>query len=151
MGQYYHIVNLTKKQYLHPHHFGDGLKLLEFGSSGSGTMLGLAVLLANSNGRGGGDLQSENPIIGSWAGDRIVIAGDYAEKGDKGEAMNKEGNLFGRCEGFEDISYKVVEALCDDRWIREDFAKKLQQYSFSFGEKLPRKLRDKIGMPTHAT
>jgi hypothetical protein len=36
MGQYYLIVNLDKKQYLHPHRFGDGLKLLEFGASGGG-------------------------------------------------------------------------------------------------------------------
>ena len=81
MGQYYYIVNCDKKQYLHPHKFGDGLKLLEFGCSSDGTMTGLAVLLADGNGRGGGDLHSKNPIIGSWAGDRIVIAGDYADPG----------------------------------------------------------------------
>lgn len=40
MGQYHYVVNLDKKQYLRPHRFGDGLKLLEFGSSGQGTMLG---------------------------------------------------------------------------------------------------------------
>jgi hypothetical protein len=144
MGQYYHIVNLTKKQFIHPHKFGDGLKLLEFGSSGSGTMLGLAVLLANSNNRGGGDLRSENPIVGSWAGDRIVIAGDYAVKGDKGETL--QTNLYNR-ETFEDISYKVVEALCDDQWIRQDFAKKLEGYSFAFGDNLPKDLRAKIMAP----
>jgi len=81
MGQYYYVVNLDKREYLHPHRMGDGLKLLEFGSSGRGTMLGLAVLLADGNGRGGGDLRSNRPIVGSWAGDRIVIAGDYADEG----------------------------------------------------------------------
>jgi hypothetical protein len=148
MGQYYHIVNLTKKQYLHPHHFGDGLKLLEFGSSGSGTMLGLAVLLANSNGRGGGDLQSENSIVGSWAGDRIVIAGDYAEKGDKGETC--KDNLYHRsAETFEDISYKVIEALCDDAYIRNDFAIKVKGTNgwSLMSDDLPKALRDKIGEP----
>src|ERR1700687_4252781 len=77
MGQYYCVVNLNKRQYLNPHKFGDGMKLLEFGSSGEGTMCGLAILLASGNNRGGGDLHSDHPIIGSWAGDRIVIAGDY--------------------------------------------------------------------------
>lgn len=109
MGQYYKIVNLTKKEFLTPWAFNDGAKLLEFGSSPEGTMTGLAILLASGNGRGGGDLyrsgpvkklgklkphqkvshtwESKNPhiaheirvpeIIGSWAGDRIVIAGDY--------------------------------------------------------------------------
>ena len=122
MGQYYKIVNLDKKQFLHPHKFGDGLKLLEFGGSGEGTMLGLAVLLANSNGRGSGDLHSDNPIIGSWAGDRIVVAGDYAEVTDKGEEVlapelhhitlylqaEEEANY-----GWEDISWKVLSALAD--------------------------------------
>ena len=42
-------------------------------------MTGLATLLADGNGRGGGDLHSESPIIGSWRGDRIVVAGDYAD------------------------------------------------------------------------
>lgn len=54
MGQYYYVVNVTKRQFLHPHKFGDGLKLMEFGASGGGTMLGLAVLLADGNGRGEG-------------------------------------------------------------------------------------------------
>lgn len=124
MGQYYMIVNLDKKQYLNPHKFGDGLKLLEFGSSGNGTMCGLAVLLANSNGRGGGDLRSEKEVIGSWAGDRIVIAGDYAEKGDAGEGEG-EDNLFTLTDqegsGFVDVSDQVVEALLDDRWLRSEF------------------------------
>ena len=78
MGQYYKICNLDQKEYLHPHKFGDGMKLLEFGCSSSGTMTALAVLLAEGNGRGGGDLNYDHPLIGSWAGDRIVIMGDYA-------------------------------------------------------------------------
>jgi hypothetical protein len=86
LGQYHFICNVDKHEYLHPHRFGDGLKLLEFGSSGDGTMLGLAVLLAASNDRGGGDLhipEGERAallneyIVGRWAGDRIVIVGDY--------------------------------------------------------------------------
>ena len=95
MGQYYLIVNVDKGEYLNPHRFGDGLKLLEFGPSGSGTMTGLAVLLADGNGRGGGDLGSDHPIIGSWAGNRIVVAGDYADpwnfipEGDMNELYHK--------------------------------------------------------------
>ena len=54
MGQYYIIINRDKKQFVHPHRFGDGLKLLEFGCSATGTLTALAVLLASGNGRGGG-------------------------------------------------------------------------------------------------
>jgi hypothetical protein len=81
MGQYYAVVNLDKKEYIFPHRFCDGLKLLEFGCSASGTMTGLALLLADGNGRGGGDIRSDSTLIGSWAGDRIVITGDYADEG----------------------------------------------------------------------
>lgn len=58
MGQYHYPANLDKKEYLHAHKFGDGLKLLEIGLSDVGTTTGLTLLLAASNGpygRGGGD------------------------------------------------------------------------------------------------
>ena len=42
MGQYYLIVNLDKKQFLHPHKCGDGLILLEFACGASGTLTALA-------------------------------------------------------------------------------------------------------------
>lgn len=89
MGQYHHIHNLDKHEKIHPHALGDGLKLLEFGCSGDGTMTALAILLAGSckgGARGGGDVDSSHLmaqyIIGRWAGDRIAIIGDYAEGGD---------------------------------------------------------------------
>jgi hypothetical protein len=116
MGQYYYIVNLDKKQYLHPHQFGNGLKLMEFGCSDLGAMTGLAILLAEGNGRGGGDLDSDNPIIGSWARDRIVVAGDYADDEYDGNTIY---NVASDC--FEDISVKVILALCDDRYFASEF------------------------------
>lgn len=113
MGQYHKIVNLDKKQFIDGHAFGDGIKLMEFGSSGGGTMMGLAVLLAANNGLGGGDFRGENVLVGSWAGDRIVIAGDY---GDKGVFIPEEDpkvlNLYEHAEHyFEDISDRVVSML----------------------------------------
>ena len=104
MGQYHYPVNWDRKEYICPHAFGDGLKLLEFGHSAQGTLLGLAVLLASSNrggARGGGDIHPwhgdiwgsdrTNPyivneryeqalmdhIIGRWATERVSIIGDY--------------------------------------------------------------------------
>lgn len=148
MGQYYYVVNLDKKQYLHPHRFGDGSKLLEFGDSMGGTMTALAILLADGNNRGGGDLHSENPIIGSWAGDRIVIAGDYADGGKffKGlgledhelqviadecfsEGYNKkeEVNLYHvaqKC--FEEISAQVIKAMKDDPYLDKELGQRLR-------------------------
>lgn len=117
MGQYHYVVNLDKREYLHPHDLGDGLKLMEFGCSANGTLLGLSILLAGSNGpqgRGGGDWSPwtgeqgkygdgrtvgvveptlvdtlQHVVPGRWCGDRIAIVGDYHEPGD---IQNYEGD-----------------------------------------------------------
>ena len=122
MGQYYKIVNIKKKQYITPHTFGDGAKLMEFSMSASGVLTGLAILLADGNGRGGGDLHSENDIIGSWAGDNIVVAGDYADAGKFVKEPDQTLYEVASNEG-EDISLKVLDALCDDRYFFEEFRK----------------------------
>jgi hypothetical protein len=128
MGQYYKIVNVKKKQYITPHTFGDGAKLMEFSMSANGVLAGLAILLADGNGRGGGDLNSENEIVGSWAGDNIVIAGDYADTGKF--VKIPEQNLYEVCQAEgEDISLKVLDALCDDRYFFEEFRKHRAQWT----------------------
>ena len=140
MGQYYYVVNLDKKQYLCPHKFNDGAKLMEFGHSTEGTLLALTVLLADGNGRGGGDLHIEarqdmRKLLGSWAGDRIVIAGDYAdphnflteEEVNKIKAILEKQehyqehpeciesclNVYSACRFFvfEDISFEIIKIL----------------------------------------
>lgn len=78
MGQYFKVVNLTKKQYLTPWTFDDEAKLMEISCSSFGTMTALSLLLASGNGRGVGDFEPDHPLVGSWAGDKIVITGDYA-------------------------------------------------------------------------
>ena len=122
MGQYYKIVNIKKKQYITPHTFGDGTKLMEFSMSASGVLAGLAILLADGNGRGGGDLHSENDIVGSWAGDNIVVAGDYADEGKFVKEADRNLYCLATNEG-EDISVKVLEALFDDQYFFSEFRK----------------------------
>ena len=68
MGQYFYIVNTTKKQYLHPHDFNDGLKMGEFAR----TLDLLAYLLADSQS------YVKSDLVGMWKGDSIVITGDYS-------------------------------------------------------------------------
>jgi len=124
MGQYFKVVNVKKREYINPHMFNDGMKLMEFGMSAGGTLTALAVLLADGNGRGGGDLNSSNEIVGSWAGDPIVIAGDYADEGKFLPADKQDTTLYNvvDVEG-KDISHLVLDALMEDRWFREDFIK----------------------------
>jgi hypothetical protein len=144
MGQYYKIVNIKKKQYISPYIFGDGSKLMEFSMSANGALAGLAILLADGNGRGGGDLHSENDIVGSWAGDNIVIAGDYADTGKF--VKEPEQNLYevASSEG-EDISVKVLDALFDDQYFFSEFRKNRAGWSNNseVDDLIKRKLKEK--------
>ena len=104
MGQYHEVFNLDKQERIHPHAIDNGLKLYEqVGHIGS-TSTALFALLANSNARGGGDFP-EHPLIGHWAGDRILIQGDYSEPGDQAHT-NPE-----TLEAFKDISAQVADML----------------------------------------
>lgn len=138
MGQYYIIVNVDKHQMIKPHKFGDGLKLMEFANSQFGTLTGMAVLLADGNNRGGGDLRTDNRIVGSWAGDRIVVAGDYADPGKHLEHV--DGDLLWEAaeafemdeddltlfqvaqETFDDVSNIVIRAIADGEGERHPLA-----------------------------
>jgi len=131
MGQYYKVVNTTKGQYLEPHAFGSGAKLMEFSSDGQSIMQGLAILLADGNNRGGGDLRSDNPLIGSWAGDNIVIAGDYADEGKFVPKKNYKETLYIYAgQNFEDISEEVICCLCEDSWWKQEFYNQWKALNF---------------------
>lgn len=110
MGQYYLVVNKTKKEYLYPHEFGSGLKALEFLPDGRVTA-GLGILLLKTDGSGGGDLHSDSSLIGSWAGDEIYIVGDY-----------DSSKLYQLAEKkYKDISKNVVELLKSENIIDKYF------------------------------
>jgi hypothetical protein len=81
MGQYHYIVNITKRQFIHPHKIGSGLKLIEQIGWEASPSTALFFLLACSNGRGGGDV-AEHPLVGSWSGDQIAVVGDYSTSSD---------------------------------------------------------------------
>ena len=144
MGQYYKIVNIKKKQYISPYIFGDGSKLMEFSMSANGVLAGLAILLADGNGRGGGDLHSENDIVGSWAGDNIVVAGDYADAGKFVKEPDQTLYEVASSEG-EDISIKVLDALFDDSYYFSEFRKNRAGWTSNneVDDLIQRKLKEK--------
>ena len=90
MGQYWTMKNLTKKEVLNTHALCRGLKFMEQWLSGT-LYSAMMVLLTDmtSLGDGGGDFDMGKvpkelekfilPVIGSWAGDRIVFSGDYSK------------------------------------------------------------------------
>lgn len=104
MGQYHKMYNLDKREYVHGHRLDNGLKLMEQCGWDKSTATALWLLLANSNGRGGGDAR-KHEMVGRWAGDRVVVQGDYAQKGDPGYTDPDE------LESFGDISASVADML----------------------------------------
>lgn len=117
MGQYWLPVNLDRREFIHPHKLGCGLKLVEqlTGTGGVGDAL-VVLLAAMPDSRGGGDfdlgLEGAKDVIGRWAGDRIALVGDYAEDEDL-DPPDGASMIFHRCsEGsFEDISDRVCDYL----------------------------------------
>ena len=103
MGQYHITVNLDKKEFLMTHKFGVGLKLREQFGVHYGVQDALLMLLACSNGYGGGDFigEDKNHMIGRWAGDRIAIVGDYAIA-DNLPMMWDAANIYNLCHEYGD-------------------------------------------------
>ena len=102
MGQYHQVYNLDKKEKIYGRTLDQGLKLMEQCGHQISTSTGVWLLLANSNGRGGGDAL-KHPLIGRWAGDRLVVQGDYANPDDQSYVEDTAS--------FTDISCEVNAML----------------------------------------
>ena len=117
MGQYHLLVNVDKEEFVSPHRLGDGLKLLEQLGSQYGVPQAMHVLMcAAPCRRGGGDYEQpehiREKVVGRWAGDRVVLIGDYAQSDDLPPDFDA-GALYEKCDGetFADITPAVAEAL----------------------------------------
>jgi hypothetical protein len=110
MGQYHKAVNLDKKEYIHGHDIDCGLKLLEQVGFRGSTADALFLLMACSNGRGGGDV-AIHPVIGRWAGDRVAVIGDYAVSDDV-PGIDAEKVYSDLGDKYLNISEMVLEMIC---------------------------------------
>jgi len=133
MGQYWLPVNLDKKEFFNPHHFGTGEKLVSHLTSREISAAWVILLAAERNERGGGDFHLDftdlDPtykeraarIIGRWAGDHVAVVGDYAEDGDLAPEHNASA-IYKACwdgDGWQDISEDlrpVVNYELYERW-----------------------------------
>lgn len=133
MGQYHIPVNIDKREYVNPWDVGAGLKMVE-NIWNTGMPASLFVLLSCSHMRGGGDVhlsdEAINKVAGRWAGDRIIVVGDYTEPGDPGtdalwDIVREDGYehpwpwLHDRC---TNIGQAMYEALSVSN-IAEDIGK----------------------------
>jgi hypothetical protein len=139
MGQYFHIVNPAKRQYISASTSAENNK-------DSGVMLGyhaiaVALLVCNLDQvsyERGEPRHSYGPLAGSWFGDRVYLAGDDHgepdEFGIKTSSVENPGrNLYWIAEEeFDDISYRAIAMLCEgQRTYAEELATKAAKPSHS--------------------
>ncbi len=113
MGQYHVLANLDKKEIVHPYGIGLGLKQWEQVGDFYGTLPdAMYILCMSSPASGGGDLP-RTEISGRWAGDKVVVLGDYTTFGgirgllkDECEALFREATAQ-----YTDISARVNDAF----------------------------------------
>jgi hypothetical protein len=165
MGQYFKIVNVTKKQFIDISELGESNKFSFIGQGLHGIALGR--LLASV-----GDAMEEwytvyghphedDLYVGAWAGDSIVIAGDYALP-DKSEVQSTTSepdvlNLYFKVvtgNGYENITGKVIKWLAKDgetadllaerALIDEQLLYKLNELAFANNNETIKNSLDKI-------
>ena len=108
MGQYHVLVNYDKKEVVEPYGIGLGGKQVEQLGAFKGTIAdAMYLLVMTSPARGGGDLPLTG-VSGRWAGDRVMIVGDYTEDSDVPSIPNVSKLYNG---DYLDISNQVAEAL----------------------------------------
>lgn len=115
MGQYHKLVNVDKKEYLDPHSIGLGVKQWEHQSEARWMLYGslsdaMYILTMTSPARGGGDMPASE-ISGRWAGDRVMVVGDYTEDEDL-PAHFMAGQLYHLADStYTEIGAEVREAF----------------------------------------
>lgn len=109
----YLIINFDSLEYLRPQAFGEHGDLASVMGSHDGILFALAALLADGNGRGGGDLD-EAAVIGTWAGCRIALVDDQVL--DAALSIPGQEHVPLQQQALEhgtDVSASLVKALCD--------------------------------------
>ena len=114
MGQYHILVNLDKKEKVHPYGIGLGMKQWEHLGDFNGTLSDAMYLLCMSSpASGGGDLP-RTVVSGRWCGDRVLILGDYTAFGGIHGLSKEETESLWKdvsSNAYFDISEYVAEAF----------------------------------------
>tara|TARA_R110002020_G_scaffold232807_2_gene444323 strand:+ start:172 stop:591 length:420 start_codon:yes stop_codon:yes gene_type:complete len=111
MGQYFIAINRDKREWLHPHRFGDGMKFFELTMSGGGLLAGLAYLLREPEGE-----LAVGAVVGSWVGDYVSLIGDYHSSHKYHDAMDS----------YRDVSFPVIKEMASSPLIRKHLTERVQ-------------------------
>ena len=130
MGQYFILVNLDKKEYVCPWCMGGAAKLYEWCANPQAGVI--PFLLRKSSDFGGGDIHKDYETAGRWAGDRIVLVGDYDISGlfdlargtyrnitwmlvrDFNDFMGEEILKFKPCWGCKSCAEGAIECISEE-------------------------------------
>lgn len=88
MGEYFILVNEDKKEYICPHCINGLAKLWEWCSNQQGSILAFLVAKSDSNSE-----IAKYKYAGHWAGDRILLVGDYDSSGLYHKAKQEYKNI----------------------------------------------------------
>jgi hypothetical protein len=157
MGQYHHPVCIEAKEGLSPQGMGQGLKEGEQGFSRPSTPNAIIALVCARGGNMPADC-SQSPLVGRWAGKRVLVQGDYAEDKDilgwKGPRLSKLYSAMTPVEDrrpkkdwrnvpvFTDITSNAcafLEGACNVRYFeQEQICKDGDPWSMTYGQVLDR-------------
>jgi hypothetical protein len=138
MGQYHHPVCIEAEEGLSPHAMDQGLKEGEQGFSRPSTPNAMVALVCARGGNMPADC-SQSPLVGRWAGKRVLVQGDYAEDDDipgwTGPRLSKLYNALIPLDErkpkkdwrttpvFQDIAREArdfLEAVCNIRYFEHE-------------------------------
>jgi hypothetical protein len=138
MGQYHHPVCIEAEEGLNPAGMDSGLKEGEQGFNRPSTPNAIVALVCARGGNMPADC-SQSPLIGRWAGKRVLIQGDYAEDHDipgwKGPRLSKLYRAMRPVEDrkpkkdwrttpvFADITHDacaLLETACNVRYFEQE-------------------------------
>lgn len=132
MGQYFKIVNITKKEFIDIDELGENNKLSFVGKGLNGIALGR---LLTSHGesdelwwKSNGNPLKDNIYIGAWAGNSIIISGDE-DQADTNDFITstieeRDLNLYykvDRDNSFKNVTDEVIIWLTKDDSLNELF------------------------------
>jgi hypothetical protein len=115
MGQYWICINETKKEFIKPHMFGDGAKIMEFSCSSVGTLTAIAILL-DDGGLKEKFKDKDGQVVGRWAGDKIRFVGDSGDNELLGDGRKISPYDLAYRE-FDDISKLVLKIMVNDKFV----------------------------------